>query len=202
MLRVGERAQDLECPGDPGLVQADEAAPRHLRGRAVPAKARDAEVEADFPTRSRGVQRRREKRRARDVVARIQRDAAEQVAPVLRQLLDERVPLQLESVVRLVHLDLAGKAAAEDQGSSDPFLVQIREQPPRRVGSDARVARDDEADVVADAARCERPEQRSSAVPLARLGQDEAQSGFVPALGKRPHDAVPLLRQTHRRSID
>ena len=71
--------------GDALGVHALEAAPRHLRRDAVALLPRRAEAKRDLAGDPRRVQRRAEQRGARQVVARVELELAEEVAPVRRE---------------------------------------------------------------------------------------------------------------------
>ena len=90
---VSESAVQIAIrPVMPVGVHALEAPPRHLRRDAVAPLARGTEPQGVRSGHARRVQRRAEERGTRDVIARVELELAEQVAPVGRQRRDHPVP--------------------------------------------------------------------------------------------------------------
>ena len=169
---VREHAQDPELAADLLLVDALEAAARHLRRRAVAEAARDPEPEARSAAVASRVDRRHQQRGALEPVARDELDLGVEVAPVGRQRGERGVPgRRRASPAAARRAPARGLAGADElERAADPLLVEPRQQPLDERGGCARrrAAPRRTARTFPRRARVQRPEKRGRAGSVAR----------------------------------
>ena len=122
--------QHLDATGDPLGVHALEAPAHHERRGAVALLARDAEAQCERVGHAGRVQRGPEKRCSRQVVARVELELAEEVAPVRRKLGERRVPGEGKWGLRLGHGSGFVSARATSSRASVPQM-RLRSSRPR-----------------------------------------------------------------------
>ena len=205
VLRVRERVDHLEATGDTLRVHALEAATRHHPRRAVALLAGHPEVNRRFVRVPGRVQRSSEEGGARDVVGRVELEPTEEVAPVRRQRLEQRVPggdegrrLRGRGGCRSL-VARGGLGLAKGERPPDALPVEVAEQIRQTLRSAASRRLDLEPELVADAARAERPEYRRGGRNRRRILDDELQPRLLPALGEVGLDEPPLVHGAHRR---
>src|SRR5919201_6009080 len=196
--RVRERPQHVYRAADSLLVHPLEAPVRHLGRGAVAEPPRDAEAETG-PTAVAGrVDRREQQRGPLEVVARRELEFRVEVAPVVGESHELRLPGGHEARRLDGRALWRGVAADELELSVDPLAIEPRKEPANQVRRDARTPpRREERDHLPAAARVRRSEQRSRALAVALVPDGEPQPRVSPALLKPALDRLPLVDEAH-----
>ncbi len=197
-MGVREDAEDAQLAEDLLLVDALEAAARHVRGGAVSEAARNTESEARGFAVARRVERRHQESGALEPIGGDELDLGIEVAPVGWQRGDRLVPRPGEG--RPVHDRLRrGLAGADElERARDPLLVEPREQPLDEGGSMCRsTLRGEETQRRPAPARVQGRQHRSGPGGSSLVVDGQAQTGIRPALGQLSKDLPPLLDEAH-----
>ena len=197
---VSERTRRMRSsPRISLLVDALEAAARHVRGSAVPEAARDTEAEARGFAVAGRVERRHQQRGAVEPVGGDELDLGIEVAPVRRQRGDRRVPGPGEGRPVRDRLRHGFARADELERARDSLLVEPREQPLDERGSGAcsRPRRRRNAATVPRRPGFKRREQRSGPDGSRLVVDRQSQAGIRPVLRQPIDDLPPLVDEPH-----